>query len=91
MLPKAGTGGWADAMIAAAMVGAAFPIAGLALFGPGPFWAAVRNRRRLLVLLGLSALVVMTLSCDFPAVGQGGSTPTPSPVASPSLASCPAA
>jgi len=81
MLPPTGTGGWGDNAIAALMVGAAFPIAGLALFGPRPLWAAARRRRRLLMLFGLSALVAMTLSCDFPAVGQN-STPTPSTVSS---------
>jgi hypothetical protein len=91
MVPKAGTGGWGDNTIAALMVGAALPIAGLALFGPGPLWAAVGRRRRLLTLFGLSALVVLTLSCDFPGVGQN-STPTPSPAASPStLSACTAA
>ncbi|HET7466258.1 MAG TPA: hypothetical protein VFL29_06310 [Candidatus Dormibacteraeota bacterium] len=66
MLPPPGTGGWADNLIAGAMVLAVIPIAGLALFGPGPLWAAVNRRRRLLTLLGLSVVAVLTLNCTFP-------------------------
>jgi len=87
MLPNAGTGGWGDNTLAALMVGSALPIAGLALFGPGPLWAFARRRRRLLVILGLSMLVTLTVSCDFP--GIQGSTPSPS--TSPSTISCLAA
>jgi hypothetical protein len=87
MLPNAGTGGWGDNTIAALMVGSALPIAGLALFGPGPLWAFARRRRTVLVILGLSMLVTLTVSCDFP--GIQGSTPSPS--ASPSTISCLAA
>jgi hypothetical protein len=87
MLPNAGTGGWGDNTIAALMVGSALPIAGLALFGPGPLWAFARRRRTVLVILGLSMLVTLTVSCDFP--GIQGSTPSPS--ASASTISCLAA
>lgn len=66
MLPPPGTGGWADDLIAGAMVVAVIPVAGLALFGPGPLWAAVSRRRRLLMLLGLSAVAAFTLNCTFP-------------------------
>jgi hypothetical protein len=86
MLPRDGTGGWGDNAIAALMVGAALPLAGLALFGPGPLLAAARRRRLLLMLLGLSALLVLTLSCDFPGVGQ---TSSPTPSASASASSTP--
>ena len=48
------------------MVLAVIPIAGLALFGPGPLWAAVGRRRRLLMLLGLSAVAAFTLNCTVP-------------------------
>ncbi len=88
MLPPSGTGGWADTLIAAAMVGAAFPIAGLALIGPGSLWAAITRRRRLLMLFGLSALVVLTLSCDFPTVAGNPQT-SPSADVTPSSASTP--
>jgi hypothetical protein len=88
MLPNAGAGAWGDNTIAALMVGSALPIAGLALFGPGPLWAFARRRRTVLVILGLSMLVTLTVSCDFPGIGQGS---TPSPSASPSTISCLAA
>jgi len=90
MLPPSGTGSFGDTLVAGLVVTAMLPIAGIALFGPGPLLAAAR-RRRLLMLLGLSALVVLTLSCDFPAIGQN-STPSPSPSASPStISACQAA
>jgi hypothetical protein len=89
MLPNSGTGGWGDNAIAALMVGSALPIAGLALFGPGPLWAFARRRRKLLVIFGLSMLMSLMVSCTFPAIGQGS---TPSPSASPStVAVCPVA
>ncbi|HEV2217902.1 MAG TPA: hypothetical protein VGV88_10035 [Candidatus Dormibacteraeota bacterium] len=75
MLPPGGTGGWADNLIAALMVGAALPIAGLALFGPQTLLAEARRRRRFLTLFGLSALAVLALNCTFPT----GSTSQPPP------------
>ena len=93
MLPKAGTGGWADNSIAALMVGAALPIAGLALFGPQTLLAAAYRRRRFLTLLGLSAMAVLALNCTFPTTASNPQTSpaaavTPSEAPTPST--CPA-
>ena len=88
MLPSAGTGGWGDNTITALMVGAALPIAGLAMFGPQTLLAAAYRRRRFLMLFGLSALVVLTLSCDFPTVG-GNPHASPTADVTPSTASTP--
>ena len=63
MLPPSGTGSWGDNLIAGLVVAAVLPIAGLTLFGPTPLLAFARRRRRLLLLIGLSALTALTLSC----------------------------
>jgi hypothetical protein len=88
MLPNAGTGGWGDNTIAALMIGAALPIAGLALFGPQTLLAAAYRRRRFLMLFGLSAMAVLALNCTFP---TAASTPQTSPAAAvtPSAAATP--
>ena len=88
MLPRAGTGGWGDNAIAALMVGAALPIAGLAMVGPGTLLAAAYRRRRFLILFGLSAMAVLALNCTFPTVAG---TPQTSPAAAvtPSSAATP--
>jgi len=87
MLPDSGSGGWGDNTIAALMVGAALPIAGLAMFGPQTLLAAAHRRRRFLMLFGLSALVVLTLSCDFPTASNPQTSPTAD--VTPSTASTP--
>src|SRR5256885_5084565 len=93
MLPNAGTGGWADYTIAALMVGAAVPIAALALLGPQTLLAAAYRRRRLVMLLGLSAMAVLALNCTFPTTANDPQTSpaaarTPSEAPTPST--CPA-
>jgi len=88
MLPSAGTGGWGDNTIAALMVGAALPIAGLAIFGPQTLLAAAYRRRRFLMLFGLSALVALTLSCDFPTIA-GNQQTSPAADVTPSTALTP--
>ena len=82
MLPPAGTGSWGDNMIAGLVVAAVLPIAGLTMFGPGTLLAFARRRRRLLMLLGISALTALTLSCT--TVAQ---KPIPAPLISPPAAS----
>ena len=88
MLPSAGTGGWADNLIAAAMVGAALPIAGLAMFGPQTLLAAAYRRRRFLTLFGLSAMAVLALNCTFPTTASNPQT-TPAAAVTPSAAATP--
>ncbi len=94
-IPPAGTGGFIDNFIAASMVVAVLPIVGLALFGPSRMLSFVGRRRRFLQFLGLSLLVVATLSCtstlDANQSSPSASTavtpstqPTPSPSPSPS-------
>ena len=84
MLPNAGTGGWGDNLIAALMVGAALPVAGLALFGPQTLLAAAYRRRRFLMLFGLSAIAALALNCTFPT-----SSTSPTAQVTPSAASTP--
>jgi len=84
LLPAPGTGGWADNLIAGAMVLTVFPIAGLALFGPGPLWAAAYRRRKFLTLFGLSAMSVLVLNCTFPTASNPQTSATPSVVSTPS-------
>jgi len=91
MLPSSGTGGWGDNTIAALMVGAALPIAGLAIFGPQTLLAAAYRRRRFLTLFGLSAISVLALNCTFPTASNPQTSPaaavTPSAESTPSSCS----
>ncbi len=91
MLPPSGTGGWGDNTIAALMVGAALPIAGLAIFGPQTLLAAAYRRRRFLTLFGLSAMAVLALNCTFPTASNPQTSPaaavTPSAASTPSSCS----
>jgi len=91
MLPSSGTGGWGDNTIAALMVGAALPIAGLVIFGPQTLLAAAYRRRRFLTLFGLSAMAVLALNCTFPTASNPQTSPaaavTPSAASTPSSCS----
>jgi len=78
MLPPSGTGSWGDNLVAGLVVAAVLPLAGLTIFGPGTLLAFARRRRRLLLLIGLSALTALTLSCTTVA-----KTPIPAPLISP--------
>lgn len=80
MLPPAGTGSWGDNLIAGLVVAAVVPLAGLAVFGPGMLLAFARRRRRLLMLIGLTALTALTLSCT--TIANSGH-PTPAALISP--------
>lgn len=89
MLPPTGTGSWGDNLIAGLVVASVLPLVGLTLFGPNTLLAFARRRRRLLMLIGLSALTALTLSCT--TIGSNSGNPTPaaliSPPASPSSCS----
>ena len=78
-LPAAGTGSFGDTLIAGLVMFSVIPIVGLALIGPAPLLAAARRRRKLLMLLGLSALAALTLSCASSVSEQ----PTPAALVSP--------
>lgn len=84
MLPPAGTGSFGDALVAGLVMFSVIPILGLALVGPGPLLAAVRRRSKLLMLLGLSALAALTLSCASTVAEQPTPAALVSPAASPS-------
>jgi hypothetical protein len=62
-IPPPGSGAFGDYLIAGLMVAVALPIAGMALFGPGPLLAALTRRRRWSALFGLVVLSALTLSC----------------------------
>jgi hypothetical protein len=83
-LPAPGTGGWADNLIAGAMVLTVFPLAGLALVGPQTLLAAAYRRRRFLMLFGLSAIAALALNCTFPT-----SSTSPTAQVTPSASSTP--
>jgi hypothetical protein len=83
-LPPPGSGGLVDNLIAAAMVAAVLPIVGLAFFGPVQLFSAIRRRRRILTLIGLSLLVLATLSCTSTSSPVAATTPTTQASSSPS-------
>ena len=84
MLPPTGTGSFGDALVAGLVMFSVIPIVGLALIGPGPLLAAARRRRKLFMLLGLSALAALTLSCASSVAEQPTPATLVSPVSSPS-------
>jgi len=79
MLPPTGTGSFGDTLVAGLVMFSVIPIVGLALIGPGPLLKAARRQRKLFMLLGLSALAALTLSCATSVAEQ----PTPATLVSP--------